>query len=456
MKILGRELAPRLFQRAAVAVTGTLGSWFPMRALIQEPFWGAWQSNQSINAETAIQHPTAFRCVGLISSDIAKMGWRLVNETDDGVLESVKNSPYNRVLRRPNMAQTSKQFIEHWVTSLLECGDAFVLIQRDQRGVPVALYVLDHNRVQMIITPGGLVFYKIRKARTGIDGQDEESYTVRAADMIHDRLFSKNGVTGRSPLIQAAVAAKKGATILSVDLSFFQRMAKPSGYLTAPGTISKDTIERLKTDFKKGYTGQDTGDIPVLGDGLEFKPLTLSADASKSIDSYDQTSKIVCATFGVPEFKLFGNIPTYQNPAVLNHIYFSDALQHIVAGIECAIVAQFGMPNGYAVKFQTDQLIRMDAATRIKANGEAVKSGIMTRNEARAREGLAPMKGGDQLYRQMQDIPLDAPFDPAAAAAAPPANDNADEDEDDDAEGADETSALAAAALLDIEKELAL
>ena len=70
---------------------------------------------------------------------------------------------------------------------------------------------------------------------------------------------------------------------------------------------------------------------------------------------------------------------------------------------------------GFFVKFNADQLLRGDSHARAKFLRELVGGsqgpGIITRNEARADEGYAPIEGGDELYDPRK----------AKAAASPPA-----------------------------------
>jgi hypothetical protein len=51
-------------------------------------------------------------------------------------------------------------------------------------------------------------------------------------------------------------------------------------------------------------------------------------------------------------------------------------------------------------------LLRLDTATRINVTAKAVQAGLITINEGRASEGRAPVAGGDEIFRQMQDVPL--------------------------------------------------
>jgi phage portal protein BeeE len=65
-------------------------------------------------------------------------------------------------LRKPNRFQNHIQFKESWAISKLTRGNTYVLIERDQRGVPSAFYVLDPSRVKVLVAPDGAVFYELQ------------------------------------------------------------------------------------------------------------------------------------------------------------------------------------------------------------------------------------------------------------------------------------------------------
>ena len=67
------------------------------------------------------------------------------------------------MLRQPNRYQTIVKFVEQWITSKLTAGNAYVLKQRDERGVVSALYVLDPARVTPLIAPDGAVYYGLKR-----------------------------------------------------------------------------------------------------------------------------------------------------------------------------------------------------------------------------------------------------------------------------------------------------
>ena len=97
-----------------------------------------------------------------------------------------RNSPFWPVLIKPNRYQNRIQFFDEWMGSKLINGNTYVLKERDQRGVVVALYVLNPWRVKVLVAPDGSVWYDLlRDDLTGV--VDEDKVRVPASEIIHDR-----------------------------------------------------------------------------------------------------------------------------------------------------------------------------------------------------------------------------------------------------------------------------
>src|SRR5690606_13226792 len=134
------------------------GGWFR----IFEPFTGAWQRNMSEDHGTLLNYPTLYACIMRIATDIGKLPFTLKEEDADGIWNTVKNSSYDPVLRKPNGYQTAQQFREAWLLSKLIQGNTYALKRRDARGVVIALYILDPCRVLPMVSDSGQVFYKLQ------------------------------------------------------------------------------------------------------------------------------------------------------------------------------------------------------------------------------------------------------------------------------------------------------
>ena len=403
----GRELPS--FGKAAVPamrpsdIVGD-GGWWP---LIREPFAGAWQRNMEIRADTVVSNVTVFRCVSMIANDIAKCRLKLIRQVTPGVWVEDENPAWSPVIRRPNHFQNRIQFFENWMLSKLNAGNTYVLLQRDGASKVSQMYLLDPRRVHPLVAPGGDVFYQLYS--DDLAGMGEQ-VTVPASEIIHDRwncLF--HPLCGLSPIFANGLSATQGLRIQEHSTRFFTNGAQPGGTLTAPGKIAPDTAERLKTDWQTKFTGPNVGRVAVLGEGLKYEPLGMTALDAQMVEQLRYTGEMVCSSYGVPAHKAgVGPAPTLNNIEALERQYYQTGLQIHFESIELCVDEGLGLPANWGVEFDLDTLMRMDTGALVHALAEATGAGILKPDEGRARLGYGKVEGGDTPYLQQQNYSLAA------------------------------------------------
>jgi HK97 family phage portal protein len=423
MRLLGFEVKRASKPQLLSPALSTGGGWF---GIIRESFGGAWQRNVTVDApRELLAFSAVFACVTIIASDIAKMRIKLMEEVDGIDTELTRNSPFLPVLLRPNHYQTRNKFIEQWITSKLLYGNTFILKQRDQRRIPNALYVLDATRVTPLVAQNGEVYYKLSADHLS---ELTDAITVPASEIIHDTMVSLwHPLVGVSPIYACGLSATMGNRIQANSTKFFDNMSRPSGMLSAPGTIADETATRLKTAWEENFGGNNIGRLAVLGDGLKYEPMTIPAHEAQLIEQLKWTVEDVARCFHVPMWKLGGAEPVRQSTESLNQTYYSDCLQSLIESAEALLDLGLGLPSGMSTEFDLDNLMRMDTGARYAANSEAVKGGWKAPNEVRRKEQLPPVAGGDSPYLQQQNYSLaalakrDAKDDPFATKPATPA-----------------------------------
>lgn len=439
------------FGRKAVSIPSSAygsGGWYP---LIREPFGGAWQRNLELNPALASTFYADFACKTLIARDIAKLKVKLVRRVG-GIWEETDNPAFSPVLRKPNSYQTRNQFWESWMLSKLSRGNAYVLKARDNRRVVRALYVLDPRRVTPLIADDGSVFYQLATDDLNVIGSQ---ITVPATEIVHDRMNCDHWLVGIPPIYASGLAAMQGINIQNQSLRLFSNNATPGGILTAPGHIPDDTVNRLKEEWDQKYGGANYGKTAVLGDGLKFEKMSLTAVEGQMLEQLKWSAENVCSTYHVPPYKIgVGAMPSYNNVQALNVEYYTQCLQSLIEDAESCLDEGLGLGEQFdlGTEFDVENLLRMDGSTQADFVTKLTGGGVMTPNEARANFGLKPIAGGDTVYMQQQDIPMSV----AAAQTAhpnevkpePPAPEPAN---DDDAE----MDAEAAKALLALHKGFA-
>lgn len=408
MRLFGRQVQFTRQKAANLSSVREGRGWFR----IFESFTGAWQMNITVDRDLVLSYHAVYACMTLIASDIAKLRIKLVERDNDGIWSEVMApSPFWPVLRKPNNFQNRIQFWENWVLSKLMRGNTYVLKGRDDRGIVNKLWVLDPQRVVPMVADDGSIFYQLSTdTLVGID----QDILVPAREIIHDRfncLF--HPLVGTSPIFAAGVAATQGLRIQNNSAWFFGNKSQPGGILTAPGAIADETADRLKEAWETKFTGENAGKVAVLGDGLKYEKMTMSAEESQLIEQLRWTAEVVCSTFHVPPYKIgVGQMPTYNNIQSLNVEYYSQCLQSLIEAAELCLDEGLGLDTPkegakvMGTEFDLDGLLRMDSVTQMEVLEKA--SGVMKIDEKRRKLDLKPVTGGDTVYLQQQNYSLEA------------------------------------------------
>ena len=431
MRLFGLEISRTRRPPATLSPAAARGGWFP---LVREPYMGAWQNNDEISAPTALSYFAVFGCVTLIATDIGKLHLQLVSEGTDGIWSPTTNSAYSPVLRKPNRYQTIVKFVEQWITSKLTAGNAYVLKQRDERGVVSALYVLDPARVSPLIAPDGAVYYQLKRdplSGVGEGLEPGQDLVVPAREMIHDPMVTLfHPLIGVTPLYACGLAALQGLTIQTKSEQFFRGGSHPGGVLTAPGEIGEEQAQRIKKYWEENFSGANIGRVAVVGKGLKYEAMTVNAADAQLIEQLNWSAQQVCTCYHVPPALLdLGAAANVTDLEALLQKYHSQCIQSLLTNFETSLDEGLELKTPYGTEFDIDDLIWMVTATKTKAAAEAIGSGALSPDEARRKWfGLGPVKGGDTPYMQQQNYSLaaladrdaDQPFSKAAPAAPGP------------------------------------
>lgn len=423
MKIFGMTVTRRKAADDLPHLDDGVGGWWPV---IREGFAGAWQQNITLRRDTLLAFTAVYACITRISRDIGKLPICLKKLTPDGIwVHIARNSPWLAVLKKPNGYQISSQFLQQWIISKLLAGNTYILKGRDARGVVNQLYVLDPTRCRPVITPDGSIYYEL--GYDPLSEQLEPTLIAPQSEIIHDRMPALfHPLVGTSPIFACGMAAAQGHNIQKSSAAFFKNMAQPSGILTAPGAISQTTADRLKKDWSEKFSGKNVGAVAVLGDGLKFEALTVSAVDAQVIEQLKWSGETVCSAFEVPTFMVgIGPVPANANVEALTQQYYSMCLQAYIEDIETLLDEGLELTDArtqdsaIGVELDLDVLLRMDTKTRFATWRDAIAGGWMAPNEARFKENMAPVKGGETPYMQQQNYSLAALAKRDAAAPAP-------------------------------------
>lgn len=395
---------------------------------------GGWQRNLvPPSTDSVLAFSAVYACIDLISSDIAKLALTLSRRQQDGTWKPVEqDSPYLRVIRRPNHFETRAQFVRNWVVSKLVHGNAYALKRRaDRRGIVTATYMLDPTTTTPLVADNGDVYYRLGKDR--IAGLEARDVIVPASEIIHDRMLAFwHPLIGVSPIFACGTSAAQGAAIQANAEALFENRSTPSGMLIFPQSLKQEQAEKIKEKFDTGYSGSNFGKFAVISGDVKWQPMTVNPVDAQLIEQLAWTVGDVARCFRVPPYKLgLQTNVTFSNAGQLNQDYYSQCLQRHIEDIEALMDEGLELGNDLRTEFDLDGLLRMDPAAQAEIDQKDLGSGVLAPNEARARRNLAPVAGGDAPWMQQQmwqigQLADRAPPSDAPAAPAPERTDETD------------------------------
>lgn len=363
---------------------------------------------------TALQASAVFSCVNNIAQDLAKIPLEVRLRNGRG-WDLTTTHPLTNLLRMPNRWQTPFQFWYYAMVCLGMRGNSYIAIVRGPSGAPRSLIPIMPDRVSVLMSPKGWLFYHISHPLVG------EGIRLHQDDMIHIRGFTLDGYLGISPIMACPEAIGLALATQRHGATLFRQGAQVQGVLKVAKSLNADAAARLATSWRNAYGGVDnTSKTAVLEEGMAYEKIGMTADEAQFLETREKTDVDICGLYRVPPYKIGrGDKVTISNFENANQEYIDNALIPPARQIEELIwdrlVFSEEKPR-LSARFNFDELLRGDLSSRVTAGVAAVNSGLLSANEWRAREGLNPYERGDEFR---------VPLNTGAATHAPPPDDPA-------------------------------
>lgn len=390
----------RLFSRAPERTKASglpAGGFLPLLGSV------ASASGQSVNQATAISVSTVYASVTQRAKDVTRCTPRLVmTDLEGGPRKVITDHPVARLFRRPNWIQTWFEFCVQMHVAFLLRGNAYAVIIRNANAVPVALIPVNPDAVTILEASDGSLFYQVN--RVGLfqmAALSDFGVAIPAEDVIHLRALTFNMLIGPSTLSVARESVGVAMGLQQQQSRFMGQGARPSGVLQTAKKLTEDAAKRLRQQWEDLRSGiQNAGRTAILEEGLEWKPMQLTSVDLQFVEQMKLSVEDVARYFGMPLYKLGGEIPRGLRIDELDQSYVNSTIMPDLEMWEQKIEQAFDLDKeGISADFNERNLLRAEEATRVNNGRLAVMSGLITINEWRAEEGLAPHEGADELLR---------------------------------------------------------
>lgn len=369
----------------------------------------------NVRGKNALKVDTVFSCVRIRSESVAKLPLKVFREDESGIQKQTRHPAFQLLRLRPNPYMSAYDFWKCIEAQNDLYGNAYASIEFDKRGRIVGLWPMDSSRVKIVVdndtSASGVV-----TNRSKLWYEVNLGYEQRKI-MPHELLHFKGGVTldgivGLSPLDCLRATLENGASANRFINNFYKQGLQVKGVVQYVG----DLDEKAKRNFREKFESMSSGlnnshRIALLPIGYQFKEIALNMHDAQFLENNQLTIRQIASAFGIKMHQLNDlSRATHTNVAEQQKEFYTDTLQPILTMYEQELTYKLLLDDeirdGYFFRFNVDAILRSDIKTRYEAYRIGVQGGFLAPNEARAKEELPPLEGGDQLLVNGSMVPI--------------------------------------------------
>ncbi|MDK8637525.1 phage portal protein [Corynebacterium imitans] len=374
------------------------------------------------------EQPHLRTVTSFIARMVATVSLHVYEREPDGGRVRVREGDLAYMLRRPNDTETFYQFLYDSVLDLCLYDEFIWIIAEDahRRG----RYVLERVSPRRVVDSR----WKNRRelAWLGIDGgRDSLTQWVPAAQVIRSTGYSPWSVRrGDSPVNALRTVLKEQIESAAYRAQLWHNGPRLGGVITRPAGANWDAVSRrrFKQSWQATYAGAGSGagGVPVLEDGMEFKPFHLSAQDEQVAEMTKLSLSTVAQVYHInPTMVGLLDNANYSNVREFRQSLYGDSLGPVMKLIEELLnfdvlprLAEWDPrldPSRVYMEFNVEERLRGRFEEQAEVTSKAVGAPWMTRNEARAMNNLPRVDGGDELIVPLNVAEGDAEDEPPSA-----------------------------------------
>lgn len=376
------------------------------------PIWWI-GSSLSDTTPSADALPVTLRATSLIVDPLVSDPFEVLTDVTHGAPRPVPRWITDPMLLRPDsrfadmgtlapapLRLVRSAFWRQWVCSALWHGLGMIVAQVDALNVPIpgTMRVLNQALVQPYRRADGSLVWRIGDGDRYIDTDSDGRFEVGGRPYITVPLRNPHSPIDSDGRTKGVFELSPSAFSLAGKISSYSQgifhSGVPAGYLkqTTPG-MTQEQADELKRKWLEAHGG-DRRSIAVLSSTTEFHPISLSpVDAALAEVKRLSIAEVAFAFGMAPEVLgvTMGNSATYSNIESWFRQHRDFALSPWLDAIGGTLTAL--IPGIAGVSVNLDAFERPDFSSRLDNYKKAIDMGLMTVEEARHMEGMAPLPG---------------------------------------------------------------
>ena len=254
-----------------------------------KPQFKDWDTERAINEGFKVS-TYVYSCVYRIMKAVASVPLKVY---EDG--EYNPEHPLQMLLDDPHPFYSMQDIMERMAAHLYLGGNSIIQIIRleSKGGLPVELFPLNPDKVSPV--PDQATFISYYEYNIG-----DKIERLEAKDVIHDMFTDPaNPYWGMSPLQAAAMIVDTDVEAVKWNKVTMQNRAVTDGVFAFKHDLTGAQYKEAKEHVREQYSAKGRGPW-VLGNEVEYIPMSLSPTEMDFIESRKMTREDICSIFQVP------------------------------------------------------------------------------------------------------------------------------------------------------------
>lgn len=379
---------------------------FESRATVESPLQPLtstslvdWLSGPKVHAGVAVSEtsslgmPAVWRAVNLIAGTAASLPLHAYRKADEARAPLTGGQAAD-LLSRPHPDMSPFELWETTYAHMLLWGNAYLRKLSNRYGQVTELWPIHPARVRAGRTSDtGTKVYLV----DGTDDHTDDS-------ILHLPAFGYDGVCGVSPIRVARQGIGLALAAEEYGARLFGSGSLASGILQTDQRLNQDQADAIHARWKAKRAGlQGAHETIVLDSGAKFQQLTIPPEDAQFIESRRFQIGEVARTFGIPPHMLADterstSWGTGIEQQSIGFVVYT--LRPWLTRVEQRLTGLLQPQNVYA-RYSVEGLLRGDSAQRSAFYQSLWGIGVLSTDDIRRLEDMAPVEGGDVRYRPL-------------------------------------------------------
>jgi len=375
-----------------------------------------------VTPQNSMQISSVFACVRVLSESLASLPLILYARQARGKRQATEHPLFLLLRDLPNPEVTSVE-MRMWLQGHLSAwGNAYAQIVKARNGQILELWPMRPDRMRVYRQADGWLWYYYAPDPLSEPDVRNISNWYRFDEMLHLRGLGFDGVMGYNPIRLMANSLELAKAPETFGTKFYANGARPGVVLKHPGKLSDAAYARLRNSWEARHQGVDNAHrVAILEEGMGVEEIGIPPQDAQFLETRKFQRGEIAAIFRVPPHMIgdlerasFSNIE--QQGMEFIQYTLGSWLRIWEQGIARDLLTAKERTTLFA-EHSLDWLMRGDTLARYQAYQSAINAGWITPNEARERENMNPLPGGDNLLQPLNMTPAGNSTGQASARA---------------------------------------